>query len=79
MISIFSLTIPDTIDKRIFDTLLSHLPPENREKITRKVFARDRLCSLWSEVLVRTRVCSTLGVRNTALVFQKTSLESPCS
>lgn len=77
MISLISLSIPDTIDRQVFDTLLTHLPPENREKITRKVFAQDRLCSLWSDVLARTMLCSILGIRNTALVFSNNEFGKP--
>jgi 4'-phosphopantetheinyl transferase len=78
MIKILFLAIPDSIDLEVFNALLFRLPPEKQSRISRFIREQDRLCALWADVLVRTTICSTLGIKNTALAFAKNEFGKPC-
>ena len=78
MIKILFLAIPDSIDMEVFSALLSRLSPEKQSRISRCIREHDRQRALWADVLVRTTVCSTLGIKNAALVFAKNEFGKPC-
>jgi 4'-phosphopantetheinyl transferase len=77
MINILSLTIPDSLDAPTFSTLLSHLSFEKQSRIPRFIRDQDRMCALGADILARTTICSTLGIKNAVITFTKNEFGKP--
>ena len=77
MVEIYAVSINENIDENMFCKLVSLLPLEKQERISRFRIREDAIRSLVGDILVRTVICRRLRIKNSDITLSKNEYGKP--